>query len=428
MDPVRPTSFLRFLAAWDRDELALREAIADIAGHPIEFAGSAPPAGASALFGLFERDPLDAVSQRDDGTWVLPYHPWVAWRSVVEERYLPKARAPLHARLRLPYHAVPGRLRLALYPVVAGRQGADPETSPPDPMWPIEGRIDALRERLFLAAREEAALSGSLPLDLADGGVAHGPWPGGRRHPLLFTCDVDTREGLAPAGRVLDELAALGLKPCFFLVGRAYHWDPGFALAVRQAGGEIGLHGDVHDNRIAFADTRGAGRRLDTCSHLVERHHVFGFRSPSLLVSDALYEALGPRFAWDSSVPDTDTNTLLGPRRGCGTTFPFRRGGTVVLPTTMPADDRLELLGYRGLAVVDVLRRKWLHVREAGGLCHFIVHTEPHLFGRAIARDLFSAVLREILDAGDAWIATPSEVAAWWRSLASDRRTGEPGR
>jgi peptidoglycan/xylan/chitin deacetylase (PgdA/CDA1 family) len=233
------------------------------------------------------------------------------------------------------------------------------------------------------------------------------------------TFDVDTKAGLPIAAKLLDEMLDLGVKPCFFLVGRGYRVDDGFCDAVRQAGGEIALHGDVHDNRIAYTSADEAGKRLDRCRAFMERHRVVGFRSPSLLVSDALYAALGPRFAWDSSVPDTDTHTLLGPRRGCATVFPFRRGETLVLPLTVPADDRLLLLGYAGLEMLGVLRRKCAYLREVSGLCHLLVHPEPHLFGRPVVRDLFRALLQELLDEGSAWVTTPSQVAAFWRSLES---------
>lgn len=411
MPPSHPPDrgLLRFLARWDRDPDTLRAAVEAIAGHPVRFAEQPPPSAASDLFARFERDPLGAVSQLADGTWVLPYDPWRAWRAAVEERYLPPLKRPLHARIPLPYHVVPGPLRMALYPWVAGRSEEDPTASPPDPAWPIEPRIDRFRRTLYdgIAKPEATPTRG-------------GPWPGGKRFPLLFTLDVDTKAGMKLAPRILDELVALGIKPCFFLVGRGYTWDSGFCDAVRQAGGEIGLHGDVHDNRIAFVDADTAGKRLDRCRAQIDEHGIRGFRSPSLLVSDALYEALGPRFAWDSSVPDTDTHTLLGPRRGCGTAFPFRRQGTLVLPTTMPADDRLLLLGYRGLKLLEPLRQKWRHVRDIGGLCHFLVHPEPHLFGKRVVRDLLLAQLQEVLASEEAWVTTPSEVATVWRELEDE--------
>jgi len=408
MPAVFAPPFLRFLARWDRDQEALREALSGVAGREVVFGDRAVPDEPGALFGLFARDPLDAVTERADGSQLLPYNPWKAMRAIVEERYLGPPRPPLHARLNLPYHWVPGPLRLAVYPLIAGRAG-DPEAVPPDPAWPIERRLDGFRAELYRGLLGPG--NGS--------GTNRGAWPGGRRFPLLITHDIDTKEGMALAGTVLDEMVDLGLKPCFFLVGKGYAWDEGFIRAVIEAGGEIGLHGDTHDNRIAYASAAEAARRLDSVRNLILRHEIRGFRSPSLLVSEELYEAVGPRFAWDSSVPDTDTNTLLGPRRGCGTVFPFRRQGCLVLPLTMPADDRLLLLGYEGLDLVNVLLRKFAYLREVGGLVHFLTHPEPHLFGKPVLRDLFRSVIREILDTGEAWVATPSEVAAYWESLAA---------
>jgi peptidoglycan/xylan/chitin deacetylase (PgdA/CDA1 family) len=240
-----------------------------------------------------------------------------------------------------------------------------------------------------------------------------------------MTHDVDTAEGMKLAGSVLDAMVDMGLKPCFFLVAHGYTWDEGFCDAVRQAGGEIGLHGDTHDNRIAYDSPENITKRLDSCRDKIRRHGIRGFRSPSLLVSDALYSEVGKRFAWDSSVPDTDTNTLLGPRRGCATVFPFRRSGGLVLPTTMPADDRLLLMGLKGLDLVSVLRKKAQYVRETSGLCHFLTHPEPHLFGRPLLRDLYRALIEELLAEGDAWVATPSEVAAFWRESESSSLAGD---
>lgn len=406
MPSVTP-EYLRFLSRWDRDADALRAAFSERAGVPVRFTERPPPSDPSALFRLFERDPLDAVTELPDGSRQLSYNPFRSWRAIVEEQYLGEPKPPLHARLPIPVHKVPGALRLKLYPLVAGRPEAGPEDCPPDPAWPIEPRLDRFRADLFAGLPHVPPAPGA------------GAWPGGARFPLLVTHDVDTKAGMVRAGVVLDEMERLGLRPCFFLVGHGYTWDKGFIEAVRQAGGEIGLHGDLHDNRIAFLPAAKAAERLDTCRELIEEHGIRGFRSPSLLVSPALYEAVQPRFAWDSSVPDTDTHTLLGVRRGCGTVFPFRRNGCLVLPTTMPADDRLLLLGYRGLDLTDVLRRKFAHVRALGGLCHFLTHPEPHLFGRRMLRDLFRAVFTEILDTDEAWVATPSMVAEYWESLTA---------
>ncbi len=84
--PHVDADYLRFLARWDRDEQALRQALSDRAGHEVHFTDRQVPEQATPLFGLFSRDPLDAVTERADGSRQLPYNPWRAWRDIVEER------------------------------------------------------------------------------------------------------------------------------------------------------------------------------------------------------------------------------------------------------------------------------------------------------------------------------------------------------
>ena len=237
------SDYLRFLARWDRDEEALRQAISDSGGVEVSFRGTVPPRDSAALFNMFERDPLDAVTELEDGSLVLPYHPWDAYRNIVEEAYLGEVKAPLHARVALPYHWVPGPLRLAIYPLIAGRSGIDIESSPPYPSWPIEPRLDSFRSTLFQGLTEAKGPTKN---------TTQGAWPKGRRYVFMMTHDIDTKEGMKMAGQVLDEMVELGLKPCFFLVAHGYQWDDGFCDAVRQAGGEIALHGDTNYIRFAF--------------------------------------------------------------------------------------------------------------------------------------------------------------------------------
>ncbi|MEE2830260.1 MAG: hypothetical protein VX498_13815 [Myxococcota bacterium] len=104
----RGRGFLRFLSRWDHDQGEVLRAIGELAGRAVEFSGTPPPNKAADLFSLFERSPLDAVSQQDDGTWVIPYNPWLAYRQIVEERYLRPPSRPLHTRLPFNYHRVPG--------------------------------------------------------------------------------------------------------------------------------------------------------------------------------------------------------------------------------------------------------------------------------------------------------------------------------
>ncbi|MCK6526674.1 hypothetical protein L6R50_03685 [Myxococcota bacterium] len=398
-----PRDPLRVIAAWDRDEAGLCAVLGEVLGHPFRFAGG--PVPREAPFDLFARDPLGAFTRGPDGGIGVPGDPYGAWRILVEERWLPRGRP---AFTRLPASLPPGPLRLPLASLLSRGEGPH-DACPPHPAWPVEDRLDRWRLSLHRALLALGHGPGTVP-DPA-------PWPGGKRFALVVTHDLDTARGQALAGAVLEEEAALGLRPSLFLPARGYRWDEGLLAAVRQAGGEIGLHGVAHDGRLPFASEDAIRAELRSTLPLLERHDIQGFRAPFLLDSEALLRVLPEFFRYDTSVPDTDTRSAVAPRRGCGTAFPCRRYGTLTVPLTLPQDDRLLQLGYRGLDLLDVLRRKLEAVRRVGAVALFNTHPEPHAGGRRVVRDLYLALFREALDAGDGWIATPGEVARHWASL-----------
>ena len=49
-------------------------------------------------------------------------------------------------------------------------------------------------------------------------------------------------------------------------------------------------------------------------------------------------------------------------------------------------------------------------------------HTEPHLAGSPAIHDLYRSLYLDILEREDAWIATPSEIAAFWEELEEEAR------
>ena len=62
---------------------------------------------------------------------------------------------------------------MALYPLVAGKASHQAEDNPPDPAWPIEGRLDAFRAELYAGLAESTEFP------------RQGGWPDGKRFPLL---------------------------------------------------------------------------------------------------------------------------------------------------------------------------------------------------------------------------------------------------
>ncbi len=342
-----------------------------------------------------------AISRRD-GRVHFHFDPWAALEHVTAERHLPPFRS-WATRLPAAVFRLPGPLRLAGHRLLAGstRDAGDDDL------------LDDSLERL------RAVVKGLLGIDDPP------PWPGGNP-PVVLTHDVDTAEGLRAAPRVAREEERLGLRACFYVVGDRYPLDHALLDDLRAAGHEIGLHGARHDFRLAYLSPRRINRRLDRCRDLVERHGVVGFRTPALLMSDSLAAELARRFEYDSSVPDTDVQSLAGPRRGCASVFPFPRGDLLTLPPTLPLDDRLLLLGRSPSASYDAWAHKLAWIRRVGGMGVVTTHTEPHLVGG----DALLAAYRHLLEhvVGDGMqTMLPRQLARWWRDGDVEEADGPRG-
>jgi peptidoglycan/xylan/chitin deacetylase (PgdA/CDA1 family) len=302
-------------------------------------------------------------------------------------------RPPASARLPVPYHRVPAPLRRLLRDLLARRAAGRDRF----PDWPVEPSVEALR-LLWLRARQAAEPE-----------LAPRPfWPEGKRFALCLTHDVDTAAGLARAPAFAGDEAERGLASCSYVVGGDFPLDAGAMAALAEAG-EVGLHDVAHDNRIAFLAPEEIGRRLDGARELVERFGMRGFRSPSMLRTDALYAALAGRFEYDSSMPDTG---LLPERNGCAGVFPLRRGGVDVLPLTLPPDGQLLARGLDPLAAW-IEKADW--VRAAGGVAVALTHPEQGFSAAPAMRAAYRRFLDWAAAQDDAWHATPAEVMRHWR-------------
>jgi len=267
------------------------------------------------------------------------------------------------------------------------------------PAWPIEtaGALIAEMMRRFL-------------------GRPRPTWPRGARYAVAICHDVDTRGGLrsVPAIRQVDESA--GLQSGWAVVAACYNGFEALLDDLRAAGHEILCHGLRHDFRLPFLDPAEITRRLDRCRPMIERFSVKGFRSPAMLTSPALRRAVGERFSYDSSVPDTAVRTPIGPRRGCATVEPFSIEGVLEVPLTVPLEDKLLLMGYDARGILDLWRRKVAWLKSVGGLAMITTHCQRHLGARRDILGIYGELVRRLAEDGDAWIATPGEVARHWRT------------
>ncbi len=334
----------------------------------------------------------------DDGGVRLLFDPDEAIASILAERYL-VPRRPVHSYARFPYQLVPGNLRLRAFRLLLRLRPRRPDAG--FPSWPQEPSLEALRGAVLRAWRVAT-------------GRAEGPvlWPDGKRYALALSHDVDTASGF----RQIPEIAALeeahGFRSCWFVVGNQYPIDHALLGGLRERGHEIALHGDRHDNRLAYEAKDRIARRLDLCSSFLVRFGVSGFRAPSLLETPALREALRPRFRYTSDVPDTERDALVAPRRGCGSCFPFLKQGLLEIPITLPFDDKLLLSGCAEAGLLDAWRAKLAWIRTVGGLAQLLLHAEPHLWKRT--RRAYARWLEELAGDGTAWRTNLGEVARWW--------------
>jgi peptidoglycan/xylan/chitin deacetylase (PgdA/CDA1 family) len=345
-------------------------------------------------------DRLTLAAQRDDGSVELGFDPDEAVNALTTRAAM-TPRPPMSARLPFPYHRVPRWVRRIARDVLVRRSSSN---DAPFPAWPVEPSVEVIR-RVVLEARRRVEPELEVPPT----------WPGGKRFALCLTQDVDTAAGVPVAVEMAAEQEARGLGGCWFVVGAGYELTDDATAALRSSG-EIGLHDLHHDNRIAFMGPDAIRTRLDEAAPLIEALGIRGFRSPSMLRTPSLYDALEGRFAWDSSMPDTG---LYPARNGCATVFPFMRRDLVVLPATIPPDGQLLGRGLEPDEIVAAWRQKVDWIAAFGGLAVHLAHPEPGFSAEPRMRDAYRRFLDSVAERDDAWVALPSEIATHWRTRAS---------
>jgi peptidoglycan/xylan/chitin deacetylase (PgdA/CDA1 family) len=374
------------------------------AGAPVRVPGLSPVEGAPLVRAVaVDGAEVALAARRADGSVALAFDPDAVIAQLSSEVAL-TPRPPLSARLPFHYHRVPRRIRRGVRDalVLLRKRGDGRERFP---SWPVEPSIEVLRA-VYLRARQE--------LDPALRPLS--PWPGDKRFAIVLTHDIDSAEGQ----RVALELAAAerdyGLRSASYLVGRDWPLNHDALGSLLADGHELGLHDAHHDNRGAFMATELIGRRLDACRDLIERYDMTGYRSPSMLRTAQLYDALRSRFAYDSSMPDTG---LLPKPNGCATVFPIEPCGVPMLPLTLPPDGQLVALGLGPSEVAErwIAKAEW--VARAGGIAMVLTHPERGFSAEPPMQDAYRRFLAWAASREDAWHALPREVAARWAEHAA---------
>jgi peptidoglycan/xylan/chitin deacetylase (PgdA/CDA1 family) len=316
----------------------------------------------------------------------------------LRERY----RVPASRRRVLnAYYALkpflPRRLQIAARRLYAKR------AAPSFPSWPIE---PLLVDHQHACIRETLRRTSSARLPLV------GFWPDGLRFAVIMTHDVESSAGVANIEAVLEVERRYDIVSSWNFVADWYPIAPGTFEVIRNAGGEVGLHGIKHDG-LLFRDRASFESNLPAIHQCLRDWDAVGFRSPALHRNADWMAELGSLY--DSSFPDTDP--YEPEPGGCCSIFPYFLGEIVELPITMVQDHTLwEILRQPN---IDLWRRKGDWVIANHGLINIIVHPD---YVRSRQRlDLYAqllAYLREQIDQQSGWHALPREIASWWKSRA----------
>lgn len=337
-----------------------------------------------------------------DNNVYFSFNPNESIRMILEEKYF-SPKKNIFMRLPFHHHKVPGTFRHAISKFMYLTSKMK-NKSYEFPAWPFEQSLEAFRY----------AVRNTLKKQMHDESVVE--WPCRKKYAVIFTHDIDTNMGIRGAEEIAIYEKSMGIISCWNIPCTVILKNRFFVDALIKEGHEVAIHGYNHDNRFAHLPEKEMRERYLKCVDVANQIGARGFRSPSLLISDSLYEILQDGFTWSSSTIDTDNNTIVGPARGCATVFPFYRGRILEMPLTVPFEDKLLLMGNTPSELQNRQLEKISSVSKLGGMVMYANHTEPHLSGRKDLLSVYKNIVEHCFSHSEAWITLPSELEKFWRS------------
>ena len=297
-------------------------------------------------------------------------------------------KKPLIAGLPFHYHKIPFRIFLnkMLFRLKKKEKKGFPG-------WPVAPAADVLLHMQGMLARRKNIT-----------------WPHGKKYAFWLTHDVDTGKGLRLLPRFLELEEKYGIRSTNFLVGKYYDMPGEILEKVRHGRHEIGLHGDTHDALLPYLSREQILNRLDACRSFMDENEITGFRAPSLLVSEELDKVVEKRFAYDSSIPDTELHMPDSDASGCCSVFPFFQGNLLKIPITLPMDSSLIFLGYTPEEILKLWLEKLAWIKKLGGIVTVVTHSEKHFSANPEMLGVYQSLLEMIAADREVWIATGKEV------------------
>jgi hypothetical protein len=271
----------------------------------------------------------------------------------------------------------------------------------PFPNWPVDSTVDDLLERTAALALQSRGAD-SMPFIWF--------WPDGAAAAVMMTHDVETDDGVARCGALMDDDEAANIRSAFQIIPERYRRSyRDIADEIRRRGFEVNVHDLNHDGRL-YRDKAQFVDKAKQINRYARELHCQGFRSGGMYRRQEWYDAF--EFSYDMSVPSV---AHLEPQRGgCCTVMPYFVGDVLELPLTTTQDYSLfHILDSYSL---DLWRDQSERILEKHGLISFIVHPDYLDAPRARAAYVeLLAYLDGLRRERRVWIAPPEEINRWWR-------------
>ena len=260
-------------------------------------------------------------------------------------------------------------------------------------------------------------------------------WPRGRRSAAVLSFDFDAESGFlfrepekakrsladleerrfgprVGVDRILRMLDRLKLKATFFIPGWTVENHLPQSKRIRDAGHEIGAHGNVHE-AVSFLDEAQEKQVLQAQLAILKDHlgvTPLGYRSPSWDVNvwtPALLKSHG--FLYDSSLMGNDVPYQLDTPAGPLTEIPVQ-WLLDDAPLFRHVYGATNAIAHPG-RVLDLWSREFIGMHRENGC--FVLTCHPFISGRASRIQLIEDLVRYMRRQPGVWFTTCAEVARW---------------
>jgi peptidoglycan/xylan/chitin deacetylase (PgdA/CDA1 family) len=229
-------------------------------------------------------------------------------------------------------------------------------------------------------------------------------YPGGKKHTIVLTHDVETENGFQLIPKIMELEKKYGFGSSWNIVPYKYKIDDDIIKLIKSNNDEIGIHGYNHDGKLYYSFSEFK-RRAYHINNALEKYEAVGFRSPMVHRNLDWLQLLNIKY--DSSFFDYDPYQPFP--GGIGIIWPFIAGKIVELPYTMPQDHTLFCVLKEKSIKIWEEKSNWL-VKNNGVI---LVLTHPDYLKDKINFQKYEDLLKHLRGFSQGWFCLPKELAVW---------------